>query len=335
MGFSLIIARRCGRLVGAIAVMFVLLAGRCSQEGGVHLTLGPVPFPDDNPLTPEKIALGRKLFFDKRLSDDNTISCADCHHPERAFTDGKIKSTGVRGGITERNAPTLLNAAYLPRIMFDGELKTLEMQVIVPIQEHAEMASEMLQLMKELRAVPEYEKAARDIFGRSFDPWVLTRSLAAFERSLISQNSPFDQYMAGNKDALTASQVRGWKLFSETLYCTKCHPGPHFTTYENRCNGLYEDYGADQGRFRIAGREEDKGVFKIPTLRNIALTAPYMHDGSLPDLDAVIDHYVSGGKAHPNRSEWILPLEISVQQRTDLKNFFQSLTDTTYLREFQ
>lgn len=321
------------RYVFVLVVLPVIFAGKCSREP--ELTLGPVPFPEDNPMTKEKIALGRKLFFDKRLSDDNTLACVDCHLPELAFTDGKIHSNGIRGGVTERNSPSLLNSAYLPRIMFDGELKTLEMQAIVPIQEHVEMGSNMLQLIKELRAIPEYEKAAQRIFNRSFDPWVLTRALAAFERSLLSQNSPFDRYMSGDSTALTPAQRRGWILFDQELYCTKCHPAPYFTTYTNVSNGLYEDYGKDQGRYRINNKESDKGVFKIPSLRNIVLTAPYMHDGNFPTLDAVIDHYASGGKKHPNKSPLITSFVLTNSQRTDLKLFFQALTDTTYLKEFQ
>jgi cytochrome c peroxidase len=316
-----------------VIVVGMITAGRCTHPAAQ--ALGPVPFPDDNPLTAEKIELGRKLFFDKRLSDDNSIACVDCHHPEKAFTDGKVKSSGIHGGMTDRNAPSLLNCAYLPRVMFDGELKTLEMQVIVPVQEHSEMSSDMLQLIKELRAVPEYEAAAQRIFGRTFDPYVLTRSIASFERSLVSQNSAYDRYVAGDAKALTVSQKRGLKLFSEDLYCAQCHPGPHFTTYAVQNNGLYTDYGTDQGRFRIDNKEADRALFKVPGLRNITLTAPYMHDGSFATLEEVLDHYSAGGKGHVNQSKIIVPFQLNEQQRKDLINFFGSLTDTTYLRNFQ
>lgn len=312
----------------------LLLAFKC-VSGHSESTLGPIPFPADNPMTAEKIELGRKLFFDKRLSIDNSISCADCHHPEKAFTDGLAVSKGVLGRFAERNAPSLLNSAYLQRVMFDGELKTLEMQVIVPIQEHTEMGSDMRELLKELRAVPEYEEAAKRIFGRSFDPWVLTRSIAAFERSLISDYSAFDRFYLGDSSALTPSQKRGWELFSNELYCTQCHPAPHFTTYEVANNGLYADYGKDQGRFRIDLLESSKGLFKIPSLRNIALTAPYMHDGSITTIDGVLDHYQSGGKNHVNQSPKVTKFELTLQQQQDLQHFFQSLTDTSYMRYFQ
>lgn len=315
------------------ALIFLLLGASTCKERMEELPMGEIPFPADNPLIAEKIELGKQLFFDKRLSKDNTIACVDCHRPELAFTDGRALSRGVEGVAAQRNAPTLLNAAWLQTVMFDGELKTLEMQVIVPIQEHSEMNSDMLALIKELRAVPEYQEAAKRIFNRDFDPWVLTRSIAAYERTLISQDSPYDKFRAGKKSALTASQKRGYELFANRLYCTECHPAPHFTTYKTECNGLYPDYGQDNGRFRVSGKEADKGRFKVPTLRNIALTAPYMHDGSLVSLDEVLGHYERGGQGHVNQSEVIKKFTLTQEERTDLKNFLNSLTDTTYLRK--
>lgn len=316
-----------------VAGTCLLTVLRCSTDRN-KLPLGPIPFPDNNPLNEEKVALGRKLFFDKRLSEDNSIACADCHRPELAFTDGRRFSVGFHDSLSQRNSPTLLNSAYLKTLMFDGELKTLEMQVIVPIQEHAEMHSDMRKLITELRAVPEYEEAARRIFARTFDPWVLTRCIAAFERTLISQNSAFDRFYAGERSALTLSQKRGWKLFSERLYCTACHQPPHFTNYEVRNNGLYLDYSSDQGRYRVDKLETSKGSFKVPTLRNIELTSPYMHDGSFSSLNEVLHHYSSGGKKHKNQSKVIVEFDLSDRDRSDLLNFFKSLTDTTYLLDF-
>jgi cytochrome c peroxidase len=153
------------------------------------------PSPSDNAMDSAKIALGKALFFDTRLSLDNTINCASCHKPGLAFTDGKKTSTGINGQKTERNSPSLLNAAFLPTVMFDAHLKTLELQVIVPIQESTEMGHNMRTLIPILRSVPEYQKAAEEIYGRDFDAWVLTRSIAAFERSLLSMSSPYDHFM--------------------------------------------------------------------------------------------------------------------------------------------
>lgn len=297
------------------------------------LVLGEIPFPADNPPTKDKIELGRQLFFDKRLSDDNSIACASCHLPEKAFTDGKRFSNGVRGGKTMRNTPSILNSAYLPRLMYDGQLTSLELQMLVPLQDHTEMASDMRQLVMELRADPIYAAAAKRVFNRPFDAYVLTRSIASYERSLVAQNSPFDRYMQGDERALTASQKRGWNLFQNKLYCVKCHTPPHFTNYRNECNGLYTDYGADQGRYRINWKETEKGVFKTPSLRNVALTAPYMHDGSKKTLLDVLRHYEKGGERHPNQSVFIHAFALSAENEKDLINFFNSLTDTTYLRE--
>lgn len=323
---------RVNPLILCIGISIVLLAGKCASKETIY-SLGQPPIPKDNPQTDAKIALGEKLFFDKRLSVDNSVACVDCHQPKLAFADNLPLSFGVNGGITERNAPSLLNAAYLKKVMFDGELKTLEMQVIVPIQEHTEMGCDMKELIQKLRAIPEYEQAAQSVFGRTFDPFVLTRSIAAFERTLISQNSAFDRYWLGDKKALNSSEKRGWKIFSETLYCTKCHPAPHFTTYSTQNNGLYKDYVKDQGRFRIDLADSSKGKFKIPSLRNIKLTAPYMHNGSIKTVKEVLQHYQKGGENHDNQSKIIVPFELSGTEMEDLLHFFSALTDTSYLHQ--
>jgi len=292
------------------------------------------PFPSDNPPSAQKIELGRALFFDKRLSLDESIACADCHNPSFAFTDRKAVSDGINGKHSERNAPTLLNSAFLQTVMFDAHLKTLELQVIVPIQEATEMGHNMKVLIPKLRAIPEYQKAAKTLFNRDFDAWVLTRSIAAFERSLISLNSPYDQFMRGNKQALTSDQRAGMKLFN-TLYCTTCHPAPYFTNFNAENNGLYKEYGTDKGRFRINLDSADIGFFKTPTLRNIELTYPYMHDGSLKSLDEVIEHYLVGGKHPKGQHPSILPLELTPREKKQLISFLSALTDTSYLKNFQ
>jgi cytochrome c peroxidase len=222
---------------GTLAVSLFL--SRCRSGHAELSNFSTVLSPEDNPFSEEKAELGRALFFDKRLSNNQTVSCATCHVPEFAFTDRKAVSEGVFGRLTERNAPTLLNAGFLPVVMFDAHLTSLEMQVIVPIQEHVEMDMKMGALIERLRNIEQYQQAARSIFNRDFDAFVLTRSIAAFQRTLISSNSRFDQYYYGkNKKALSKSEQRGWKLFSEELYCTKCHALPHFTTFEPENNGL-------------------------------------------------------------------------------------------------
>ena len=297
--------------------------------------MGEVVAPSENPTTDDKIELGRKLFFDKRLSSDETVSCSSCHLPKFAFSDQKTFSDGVNGNKTQRNAPSILNAGYLPTVMYDAYIKTLELQVIVPIQEHVEMNMKMLDLLKKLRNVSEYQESAKRIYNRDFDAYVLTRSIAAFERSLISQNSRFDQYIAGNKKAMSKDERAGWKLFSEDLYCTKCHPAPNFTTYLPENNGLYLDYSADLGRFRIFNDSNDIGKFKVPSLRNVELTFPYMHDGSMKSIENVIQHYQSGGKNHINKNKIIQKFNLSSNQINQLKLFLFTLTDTSYMSRFR
>lgn len=324
------------RFSGPFLFMLALALSLLKCKSPLDLNAGiVVPTPSDNLQSAEKIELGRKLFFDKRLSIDGTVSCATCHKPGKAFTDQLPVSEGIRGQHTERNSPSILNAAFLKTAMFDAHLETLELQVIVPIQEKTEMGHNMKDLMKILRADPAYQKAAQEIFHRDFDAWVLTRSISAYERSLISMNSRFDQYQKGNKHAMNATEKAGWKLFSETLYCTKCHPAPYFTTYVAENNGLYASYEGknDQGRFRIHHDSLDIGKFKVPSLRNLPLTFPYMHDGSLATIDEVLDHYVKGGNGHPLQNKTIVPFTLSPQERKQLKAFFNTLIDVSYLNQ--
>ncbi|MFT5777918.1 MAG: cytochrome c peroxidase, partial [Crocinitomicaceae bacterium] len=227
---------------GGVFISFLLL--RCEGSAPEISSLGEVISPVDNPLSEEKIALGKALFFDKRMSSDGTVSCATCHVPEMAFTDQKAFSDGVMGHHAKRNSPSLLNAGHLKTTMFDAFVPTLEMQAIVPMQDTNEMGMVMKDLLTRLRGIPEYQKAAQTIFNRDFDAFVLTRSIAAFERSLISDNSRFDQ-VERNEIKRTAEEERGWQIFSDQLYCTKCHPAPHFTTFVAENNGLYKEFGED------------------------------------------------------------------------------------------
>jgi len=318
----------------SVALVLVLgfLALRCGSSQDLN-ALVSIPTPSDNTQNAAKIALGRKLFFDTRLSLDGSVSCASCHDPRKAFSDNLAKSKGINGQLSERNAPSLLNAAFLKTAMFDAHLLTLELQVIVPIQEPVEMGHNMKNLLKQLRQIPEYQAAAQAIFGRDFDAWVLTRSISAFERSLLSMNAPFDQYLAGNKKAMSKDQLAGWRIFSEDLYCIKCHPAPYFTTYEAANNGLYATYEGktDQGRFRIHHDSSDIGTFKVPSLRNLPLTYPYMHDGSLQTIAAVLAHYQKGGAGHPLQDQQIVAFNLSSKEKQQLTAFFNALVDTSYL----
>ena len=307
---------------------------KCSVVSPYSIEISQLPAPKDNPTTPEKIELGRKLFFDKRLSIDETVSCATCHVPEFAFTDRKTTSVGIAGRTTLRNSPSILNSAFLKTVMYDAHLPSLEMQVIVPIQEHTEMGHNMKDLIKKLRNIPAYQEEAKKIFNRDFDAYVLTRSISAFERSLISLNSRYDQFIRGKKSALNSNERAGMDLFLNTLNCVHCHPPPYFTTFDAKNNGLYKEFGEDKGRFRIHLDSADIGKFKVPSLRNVELTFPYMHDGSLATLDEVLDHYIQGGKGNKLQDKLIQSFSLSTKEKEQLKAFLNSLTDTSYLSRF-
>jgi cytochrome c peroxidase len=325
------------RLYFSLSICFSLILFCCAtcEKSSIGL-YEAIPEPKDNPLTKEKIELGRALFFDKQLSKDESISCASCHVPSYAFTDRRKVSRGVDGRITERNSPTLLNAAYLKTAMFDAHLASLELQVIVPIQEHVEMDMSMGQLIDRLKKVDYYSTAAKKIFNRSFDAYVLTRSIAAFERTLISQNAPFDRYFREHKkNAISQDALKGWKLFSGRLNCVHCHPPPFFTHFKAENNGVYSAGETDKGRFRIFNDSSDIGKFKVPTLRNIELTYPYMHDGRFETLNDVIDHYQKGGSNNTLKHPIIQSFQLTKEERFQLMSFFKSLTDTSYMNGFK
>jgi cytochrome c peroxidase len=301
--------------IGCLAILWQLVLISCSSS----------PKVENINTEREKIELGKKLFFDKRLSIDNTISCASCHIPEKAFADGQQFGTGVRNQKTDRNVPTILNSKFLKKVMFDGDMANLERQVLVPITEHKEMGSDIKLLMEELSKDKSYQAASKRAFRRKFDAYVLTRSIAAYERSLVAMNSRYDKYISGDKKALTANEVAGMKIFN-SLYCAKCHAAPHFTNFVTEDNGLYAVY-EDPGRYRVSHDSSDIGKFKVPSLRNVGLTAPYMHDGSLKTLEEVVRHYMAGGKGHFNQSAVIEPFELTEEEQRNLVLFLKSLSD--------
>ena len=291
-----------------------------------------IMFPSDNEFTEERWTLGKKLFYDPIMSVDSTLSCASCHRQELAFADDVTFSLGVEQRLGTRNAPSLANVAYHPYFTREGGLPTLEMQVLVPIQEHNEFDFNIVLIGEKLVQDPNYVAMSQAAYNRSPNPFVITRALACFERSLLSGNSPYDQHLNhSNRAVLTNAEIRGMELFfSEKTNCSKCHGGFNFTNYAFENNGLYEQY-EDEGRFRLTGEASDLALFKVPSLRNVALTAPYMHDGSLNSLKKVIEHYQSGGKNHVNKSELIEPFELSETEINDLVQFLNSLTDESFV----
>jgi cytochrome c peroxidase len=286
------------------------------------------PIPPDNQPTKERIALGKRLFSDPILSRDSTISCATCHIESKYFTDGLPKSKGIEGRTAFRNAPTLVNCAYLPNTMWDGGVPTLEQQVLAPISNPLEMDFDINSVVARLLAHPIYLNLFRRAYGLLPSVYTLTRAIACYERTLFSRNCRYDDFLHHrDSSTLSNSEKRGMALFfGERGECFHCHGEYNFTDYSFKNNGLYLVY-PDSGRARITLNKGDLGMFRVPSLRNIALTAPYMHDGSLPTLKAVIDHYNRGGEAHFNKSGLLTPMHLSESEIQDLVAFLNALTD--------
>ncbi len=288
----------------------------------------PISFPEDNPFSLSKWEMGKKLFYDPALSRDFSISCESCHKQDLGFADDLSITPGVDKIVGARNSPTLANVAFHPHLMREGGVPTLEMQVLVPIQEHSEMDFNIVEICERLNQDEEYVQMSADAFDSEITPFVVTRALATFERTLISGNSPYDKYSRG-QGTLTASETRGMELFfnSERTNCSSCHSGFNFTDYSIRNNG-YES--GDIGKMRLTGDSSDYSLFKVASLRNVSLTAPYMHDGSFSTLREVIDQY-NGGGSSDLKDPLIKPLNLSEQEINDLINFLTSLTDQEFI----
>lgn len=299
----------------------------------VPLGFPAVEFPEGNEFTEARWALGKKLFFDPIMSRDSSLSCASCHFPHLAFSDSVAFSLGVAHQIGTRNTPSLANVAYHPYFTREGGVPTLETQVLVPIQEHNEFDFNIVLISERLVEDSSYVAMSEAAYNRPPDHFVITRSIACFERSLLSGNSPYDQFtQQGNIDALSEDAQKGMVLFfSDRTHCADCHSDFNFTNYAFANNGLYEEY-ADTGRLRLTGLEADRAMFKVPSLRNVALTAPYMHDGSMQTLEEVIDHYKTGGKNHPNKSPIIQPLDLTDAEKNELLEFLNALTDASFIQ---
>ena len=327
----------------AIMLILVLFVSACKKENSTptdlesELTKAPIgfpeiPFTEENPFTLAKWEMGKKLFYDKMLSIDYSVSCASCHKPELAFSDDVAVSVGAHNRQGKTNAPTLTNVVYHPYYTRAGGVPTLEMQVLVPIQEHDEFDFNIVEIAKRMNAIPEYVEMSQKCFGRNPDAYVITRAIGIFERTLVSGNSAYDKYTyQGISNALTQSAQRGLQLFnSERAKCNTCHSGFNFTNNSFQNNGLYTTY-ADNGRRRFTQNENDEALFKVPTLRNVALSAPYMHDGSLATLYDVVEHYNSGGQTHVNKNDSVKPLRLTEREKKDLVAFLESLTDYQFI----
>ena len=320
---------RCLFVQIVLSLVFLVSVSKAGGESGRPLGLDLYrPVPLGNPLTPEKIKLGRRLFRERLLSRDRSLACADCHQPRRAFTDGRARSVGVYGRPGPRSVPTLINRAWGESFFWDGRIQTLEEQVLQPITSRGEMDLTLEEAVERLRSKRRYRKAFERVFEREVNSEDLGRALAAYVRTIQAGNSPYDRYLLGDATALSAEAREGLQLFRGKANCTACHVGPTFSDEEFHNTGVAWRDGEfhDDGRFLVTGAEEDRGKFKTPTLREIVRTAPYTHDGTLVKLEDVIDFYSEGGRRNPNLDPEIRALQLSSQEKRALLAFLRSLS---------
>lgn len=269
-----------------------------------------LPVPESNPLTAEKIKLGRSLFFDTRLSRDRTTSCATCHDPKLAFSDAQKVSVGIEKRTGTRRAPRIVNRVYGTSFFWDGRASSLEDQVTKPIFDPNEMDMKV-------------EEAAARV---GLDPAVMRDALASYVRTILSGDSPYDRYLQGDSTALTKQQKLGLQIFNGKGGCASCHVGPNLTDERFHNTGI--GWPADTGRAAVTGKPEHRGSFKTPTLREVSRTPPFMHDGSLATLEDVVDFYNKGGNRNPNIDPDIAELRLTDDEKTALVAFLKALNGT-------
>jgi cytochrome c peroxidase len=277
--------------------------------------------PDDNPLTADKIALGKQFFWDKRWSRNGTVACVTCHDPDHAWADPRQFSVRFDGARTPRHSPTLLNRLFSDVQQWAGTRASLEDQALKASDQTPEL------LVKNLGSIAAYEQQFRKVFGTDLNPDGVAKAIAAYERTILSGNAPYDRFRAGDKGALSPAAQRGLALFEGKARCAPCHAGFNFTDegYHNIGVGMDREK-PDLGRYTVTKHEGDKGAFKTPTLRDVAKRPPYMHDGSLKSLEEVVAFYDRGGVANPWLSGQIQPLKLTRDEQGDLLAFLQALT---------
>ncbi len=334
---------------------------------GIPQDLWAYFIPKDNPMTAAKVDLGRRLFFEPRLSADGTVSCATCHDPKRAFTDGKRIAEGIAGRTGIRNSPTLLNAMFNAGQFWDGRAGSLEEQAKMPLINHTEMGNSSLdEAAARIAGIPEYTKDFEHVFGSAATIDAVAKAIAAFERTLVSANSPLDRYLAGDINAMSEAARNGLSLFRGKARCGVCHAFnqnfaafatfPFLTDMNYRNTGIAANYGGfdslarramaasrerssepttellkheragELGRFLISGNTLDVGAFRTPSLRNVELTAPYFHDGSAATLEDVVRYYVKGGNPNANRDWQLEPVPLTESEQRELVEFLKALT---------
>jgi cytochrome c peroxidase len=325
----------------SVTVVGILLigvtVGRCSPlpESNtaptslrVPLGLPPVPVPDDNPMSAEKVELGKLLYFDKRVSKDGTVSCASCHDPKTAWAEHTPTSEGIHHQKGGRNAPTVLNATYATSQFWDGRAQTLEQQATGPVENPIEMGHTMEAVVAAFSKIPGYQERFQKVFGSGVTKEGFAKAIAAFERTVLSGDSPYDRFVQGDRGALNDAQKRGWELFRNN--CSSCHAPPLFSNYKFINAGVGMDkQGPDEGRKKITGKARDLGKFRVPALRNVADLYPYFHDGSAARLEDAVALMADGGKDNANLSAMLKSVReanLGGRDRKDLVEFLKALS---------
>ena len=316
-------------VMGASMAFGVIAAGTIKpSEEDITKYLRPaaVPQPADNMMTPERIELGKFLFFDPRLSGSNFISCATCHNPSMGWSDGQPTAIGHGMGQLARSSPTILNTAYQSLMMWDGRFRSLEEQALGPIEDGGEMAQPMIELIPEIKSISKYAVMFEAAYpGEGVTKEGIGKAIASFERSIVSTDSGFDRWLKGVDTAMSDSAKRGFTLFKGKANCAACHSGFNFS--DNGFHNIGLPDSKDDGRYRVKKVAVLKGAFKTPTLRDVALTAPYMHNGQYSTLADVVAHYNRGGDKNPGHlSPNMKPLNLSKAEQQDLVEFLKALT---------
>jgi len=318
--------RRTDRfLLFTFMLLSLATANAAEPIAKVPLGLPAIVSPKDNPLTPEKVELGKQLYFDNRLSRDMTISCASCHDPAKGYSNGAAVAEGFGGAKGGRNAPTVINSAYQTFQFWDGRAGSLEEQALGPLQNPIEMNMTLDLALSRLKGIKGYRDQFQKVFGTEVNEEGVAKAIAAYERTVLAGDSNYDRYKAGDSSALTAQEKKGMDLFFGKANCSSCHAGPNFTDNAFHNIGVSMNQAKpDVGRAEISKLEGDTGAFKTPTCRDAALSGPYMHDGSLKTLKEVVEHYNKGGHANDYLDEEVYPLNLTADEIDALVIFMET-----------
>ena len=310
-------------------LLFTLILGSCVPDDlvfdGLNTTYPTLEYPADNPYNAAAASLGERLFFDPILSLDSSISCGSCHKPELGFATNDRVTPGVGGILGKRNSPSLLNVGFQPYFMREGGVPSLEMQVLVPLGDATEMAHNVVDAARRLNRNTSYKNEFLTVYGDTASPYLVVRALANFERTLVDFDAPFDHFIQGDATALSNEAIKGGKLFYGKAACVQCHSGVLLTDFGFANNGTAIVDSTDYGRELLTNESGDRYVFKVPSLRKVQITAPYMHDGSVSTLADVVEQYNTGGANHSYTDSRIEPLGLSVSEKAQLVAFLEAL----------